>query len=157
MVAMHLIRVYADTSVYGGVFDKEFSAASRAFFTQVRAGRFRLVVSAIIRDELSSAPAEVRNYFGVVRREAEEVFVSRQALELQERYIEAGIVGVRWQADALHVALATVAECRLILSWNFKHIVHFDKIGLYNAVNVKYGYGVLGIHTPPEVIDENKE
>ena len=31
-------------------------------------------------------------------------------------------------------------------------IVHFDKIPLYNAVNVVEGYGPLGIHTPLEVI-----
>ena len=33
------------------------------------------------------------------------------------------------------VALATVSKCSLIVSWNFKHIVHFEKIPLYNAVN----------------------
>ena len=42
----------------------------------------------------------------------------------------------RHSADALHVAQATVASCRVIVSWNFKHIVHFAKIPLYNAVNV---------------------
>ncbi len=60
-----------------------------------------------------------------------------------------------WEADALHVALATVAECRLIVSWNFRHIVHFDKIGLYNGVNMSLGYAMISIHAPPEVIDEN--
>ena len=29
------IRVYADTSVFGGVFDEEFQVASRTFFEQV--------------------------------------------------------------------------------------------------------------------------
>ena len=55
----------------------------------------------------------------------------------------------------MHVALATVAECRLIVSWNFRHIVHFDKIGLYNGVNMSLGYAMISIHAPPEVIDEN--
>ena len=31
------LRVYADTSVFGGVFDEEFEDASRAFFDQIRA------------------------------------------------------------------------------------------------------------------------
>jgi len=38
--------------------------------------------------------------------------------------------------DALHVALASVAGCTMIVSWNFKHIVHFPKIPLYRAINV---------------------
>ena len=39
------MRVYADTSVFGGVFDAEFEAASMAFFDLVRRCPFRLIVS----------------------------------------------------------------------------------------------------------------
>lgn len=39
------LRVYADTSVFGGVFDQEFEIASRVFFEQVKQGLFRLVTS----------------------------------------------------------------------------------------------------------------
>ena len=149
------IRVYADTSVYGGVFDREFAAASRRFFEEVRRGRFCLLVSAVVRDEIAAAPKTVVDFFDTLRPVAEEVPVTGEAVALQQSYIQAGVVGDRWQADALHVALATVAGCDLIVSWNFKHIVHFDKIGGYNAVNKRDGYGVLGIHAPPEVTDEN--
>jgi hypothetical protein len=45
--------------------------------------------------------------------------------------------------DALHVALASVAGCTMIVSWNFKHIVHFPKIPLYRAINVIKGYSQL--------------
>ena len=54
------IRVYADTSVYGGVFDPGIDAASQEFFAQVKAGRFQLVVSDVVVDELQEAPARVR-------------------------------------------------------------------------------------------------
>ncbi len=37
------VRVYADTSVFGGVFDPEFSVSSGKFFQQVKEGRFRVV------------------------------------------------------------------------------------------------------------------
>lgn len=43
------IRVYADTSVFGGVFDSEFQSASRTFFDQVRGGRFQHVTSALVQ------------------------------------------------------------------------------------------------------------
>jgi hypothetical protein len=36
LTATRPIRVYADTSVYGGVFDEEFSVTSTAFFDSVR-------------------------------------------------------------------------------------------------------------------------
>ena len=55
-------------------------------------------------------------------------------------------------ADALHGAVATLARCELILSWNFRDIVHFDKIRKYNAVNMLKGYDQIAIHSPLEVI-----
>lgn len=73
-------------------------------------------------------------------------------MNLQEAYLAAGIVGSKWEADALHVAVATVANCWVIVSWNFRHIVHFDKIALYNAINMSNGYGTIGIYSPNEVI-----
>ncbi len=49
---MKRFRVYADTSVYGGCFDEEFVAESRAFFEAVRRGRFELVISpTVVADE----------------------------------------------------------------------------------------------------------
>jgi len=38
------LRVYADTSVFGGCFDEEFSEESRKFFEEIKGGRFLLVV-----------------------------------------------------------------------------------------------------------------
>jgi hypothetical protein len=71
---------------------------------------------------------------------------------LQQQYISAGIVTEKSTEDALHVAIASVAKCDLIVSWNFKHIVHFEKIPKYNAVNVLNGYGQIGIYSPLEII-----
>ena len=38
-MANRQLRVYADTSVFGGVLDPEFSAPSKKFFDEVAAGR----------------------------------------------------------------------------------------------------------------------
>jgi hypothetical protein len=54
--------------------------------------------------------------------------------------------------DALHVALATVTRCDKIVSWNFRHIVHSDKIRYYHAVNLMQGYDLIEIFSPKEVI-----
>ena len=51
----------------------------------------------------------------------------------------------------IQLAIATVAEADLLVSWNFKHIVRFDKIRLFNAVNIEYGYKPLQIFSPREV------
>ncbi len=146
------IRVYADTSVYGGVFDPEFEKPSRTFFEQVRGGRFQLVVSDIVDEEIERAPENVRAWYQQHLPNAALAPVDNRAEVLRDAYLHAGIVTPKWSADAEHVATATVQRCRVIVSWNFKHIVHFDKIPLYNGVNLINGYGTLSINTPSEVI-----
>ncbi len=62
------------------------------------------------------------------------------------------LVNIKHANDALHVALATVSQCLLIVSWNFRHLVHFQKIPWYNTVNVSNGYHAINIFSPLEVI-----
>jgi predicted nucleic acid-binding protein len=147
------IRVYADTSVFGGVFDEEFIKPSSTFFKQVEKGKFRLVVSAVVWQEIEFAPNEVKVFFNKLAKKAEFYEISRETVELQQEYIKTGIISPKWFDDALHVAIATVSGCGLIVSWNFKHIVNFKKIPLYNEVNGKNGYPAISIHSPLEVIE----
>jgi hypothetical protein len=155
---MRAYRVYADTSIFGGVFDMEFTVASQTFFNQV-GDRFVLVTSALVQAELTTAPDKVRDLFDRMLADADIAAVSEAAISLQQAYLRAGVVTAKWATDALHVALATVAECDFIVSWNFKHIVHFEKIPLYNAVNTLEGYGAIAIYSPREVISygENED
>jgi len=145
--------VYADTSVYGGVFDEEFRDSSSRFFEQAEQGRFEICVSPLLEQEIASAPDGVRRLYLKTAARAADAQGAAEAVILQDAYLKAGIVGVRSADDALHVAFATVMRCSLLVSWNFKHIVHFDKIALYNAINIVQGYGEIGIHTPDEVIE----
>ncbi|MEF8817509.1 MAG: hypothetical protein V5A20_11405 [Salinibacter sp.] len=107
------IRTYADTSVYGGPYDEEFAEASRQFFAQVRAGRFSLVISAVVEDELEEAPLEVWSIHETVLPEATVVEITEEALDLQQAYLDANILTPTWEDDALHIALATVQGCDL--------------------------------------------
>ena len=131
-----ILRVYADTSVFGGVFDEEFEEASQAFFDMVRHGSFYLLTSVVVQEEIEPAPVEVQELFEDMLNFAEIVDISEAALQLQRAYLDAKIVTEKSAADALHVALATVAGCSMIVSWNFKHIVHFRKIPLYTYVSL---------------------
>ncbi|MEI6704473.1 MAG: type II toxin-antitoxin system VapC family toxin [Deltaproteobacteria bacterium] len=151
------LMVYADTSVYGGVYDDEFSAASTRFFEVIRRGSFQLVLSEIVHRELSFAPAQVQGLFQEMLPLALLTPVTDEAINLQQAYIREGIVTKKSLDDALHVALATVSGCDLIVSWNFKHIVHFQKIPLFNAVNTLNGYNSLMIYSPLEVIENEDQ
>jgi len=73
------------------------------------------------------------------------------ARELAAAYVAEGAIGTRMRADALHIAVATVARVDVLVSWNFKHIVNLTRIHAYNAINLKNGYPILEIRTPREV------
>jgi predicted nucleic acid-binding protein len=150
-------KIYVDTSVFGGVFDEGFDSASARLFDAVRAGVFLLVTSEIVREEIAPAPESVCALFREMIRDAVVAPISAEALRLQEAYEAAGILTPQWKNDALHVALATVSGCDMIVSWNFSHIVNFRKIPLYNAVNVLQGYGSLQIYSPLEVVGDDND
>ena len=151
------MRVYADTSVFGGTCDTEFEEASRAFFDLVRASKFRLVVSAVVLDELVTAPDAVRSFFSEMLGYIEVLEPSDEADALQEAYVDAKIVSSSHKRDAFHVASATVSGCVMIVSWNFRHIVNYRRVPLYNAVNVVAGYTPITICSPLEVVSDEEE
>lgn len=151
------MRVYADTSVFGGAQDPEFRELSLPLFDRVRQGAVQLVVSALVIDELEGAPNSVRAFFAELAPLMLRVEIGAEADALQQAYMKACIVGPRWETDAMHVAVATASGCAAIVSWNFKHIVNFRRIPLYNEVNRAMGYGPVAIHTPPEVASDEED
>ncbi|MBN1671943.1 MAG: PIN domain protein [Kiritimatiellae bacterium] len=150
---MHKLRIYVDPSVVGGCFDEEFEEDSRALMEMARSGKIRLLVSTLLASELDQAPENVQTVLSDLPRGAlEAVTLSNEAAELRDAYLAAQVVGPTRRDDAYHVALATIARADMIVSWNFKHIVHFDKIRGFNAVNLREGYLPIEVRTPREVV-----
>ena len=77
-------------------------------------------------------------------------------MHIQKIYLDTSVIGGCFD-DGLHIALATINKIDLLVSWNFKHIVHFDKIRLFNAVNIEYGYKSIEIYSPREVTTVEKD
>ena len=151
---MKVLRVYADTSVFGGCFDPEFDRASLAFFEEVRSGRFVLLVSDVTLRELAAAPDHVQKLVPGLPNDAIEIISdSAEVRQLRDAYLAANVVGPASHRDAEHIAAATLGDADVVVSWNFKHIVHFDRIRGYEAVNLLQGYKPLRIHSPNEVIE----
>ena len=157
---MHRIRVYVDTEVFGGTQDKKFADATKRFFDRVRAGEYTVLISRITLDELAGAPARIlEEVENLPAMSVERVPIAREAKDLAKSYLDAGILGKASAEDASHVAVATVTGADLILSWNFRHIVNYERIRKFNAVNLMNGYKTLDIRSPWEMEygDENED
>lgn len=155
---MKKLRIYIDTSVIGGCYDPEFKVWSDALLEDFRDWRYIPVLSDVTAAEIAPAPAVVRGlYRELLSLPAEILEVSEEALSLVKVYAAQGVLGSRFYNDMLHIALATVAEVDVFVSWNFRHIVRLDKIRLFNAVNLAQGYKPIAIYSPREVISHGTE
>jgi hypothetical protein len=150
------LRVYLDTSVFGGVHDDQFRAPSERFFAAVRAGAFVVLVSEALALEISSAPEAVRATFESHRRQMEALETTTEAAALAEAYLASKVVPRSSRVDALHVALASVARADALVSWNFKHLVQLRRIRGFHAVNLLRGYPLIEIRSPLEVIGDEE-
>ena len=148
----HIIT-YVDTSVFGGTEDIEFREPSRKFFELVSAGRFLVMISQEVADEIMMAPQAVQDaLFGIPTNFLSTVSITDEVQKLAAAYLKAGALTEKSKGDAIHVAAATVGGAEIIVSWNFKHIVNYNRIRAFNGVNALEGYRSIEIRSPLEVI-----
>lgn len=81
-------------------------------------------------DALADVKSAIR--FHVATWGAEVSAVDASALALADAYQERGIVSPKYAGEAVHIALATAAEVALLVSRNFRYIVHYGKIRLFH-------------------------
>lgn len=147
-------KVYIDTSVVGGQFDKEFSADTIPFFEAVINRQIIIIVSDLLEAELLRAPQLVRDFLATLpSTQIEDIRLTQDAVQLADQYILAKVVGQTSRADCQHIAMATLVKADVLVSWNFKHIVNLDKIRGYNGINYLLGHSILEIRTPKEIIN----
>jgi predicted nucleic acid-binding protein len=147
-------KFYFDTSVFGGIYDKEFEEETLQLFERVKLGKIVCMYSDLTETELLNAPENVRTYFKNLPREnIERVIVNAEIIELATKYIEEKVVGKTSFDDCLHIATATIYKADILVSWNFKHIVNVYRIRGYNSINLRMNYIPLEIRSPKEIIE----
>jgi predicted nucleic acid-binding protein len=145
-------RIYLDTSVIGGCFDSEFAPWSNRLFSDIDNGLFAPVTSDIVSAELFYAPIKVKQRYKEFMQFHPDILEVNSDVEmLTDAYIGHLILSAKFKNDMLHIALASVHNVDILVSWNFKHIVHYDKIAKFNAVNLEYGFRQIIILSPREV------
>ena len=155
---MKRLRVYMDTSVFGGYFDEEFEAGSRSLFDAIWRGKITPLVSETVARELADAPEQVRELFQrTLAGDCERIEVIPESIGLAQAYVQAGVVTEKYADDALHVASATLARADVIVSWNFRHLVNPARIRGFNGVNVAQGQSQVIILTPEDVANSLEE
>ncbi|MDR0865214.1 MAG: PIN domain-containing protein [Candidatus Symbiothrix sp.] len=151
-------RIYIDTSVIGGYYDVEFEEATKQLFKRIIDKDFDIYFSEVNDTELSLAPEKIRKLKNFIPDDCYKyVILDDEAKTLAETYIREKALGKASRNDAYHIAIASVNRLDCLVSWNFKHIVNFDKIKLFNSINIRLGYPLIDIRTPLEFLKYENE
>jgi len=121
---------------------------------QVRQSQYDVFISDVVTREVFNASKEKSTQLSDLISELNPTILNTtdECVELAQRYIQEGIIPVRYKDDALHIAVASVHNLDAIVSWNFKHIVKLKTRREVKAVNFLLGYKEIEIISPQEVI-----
>lgn len=149
-------RIYIDTSVIGGYFDTEFEKASKALFKRIINKEFKIFFSEINETELVLAPKHIQEVKNLIPVDCLTfIEISEEVENLAQTYISEKALGKASANDAYHIALSSVHRLDCLISWNFKHIVNFDKIKMFNSINLRLGYPLIDIRSPLEFLNDD--
>jgi predicted nucleic acid-binding protein len=151
------MELYIETSVPNMLFAgdaPEKRTATEAFFDWLKITDDDLFSSELVKQEIARAPEPKR--LQMVQAFADlpisVLEITAEAIGLSGIYVHEGITPVRYQNDALHVALAVCNRLDVVVSWNMKHLVNVRKVQQINAVNLRHGLPAIRIHTPEEIV-----
>jgi predicted nucleic acid-binding protein len=150
-------KVYLDTSIFNLALDDknpDKRDLTRQFFAAVKSGKYEVFISDIVMLEINEALPEIAAGLKRIITEVnpKELIAEREVYELARKYVEMGIIPARYEDDALHIAVASVNNLDLIISWNFEHIVKYKTKTEVIGVNAIAGYKSIEIYSPQEVV-----
>jgi len=155
---MKRLKIYLDTSVISHL-DAPDALKEQAdtckLWEEIQAEAYEVVVSDVVIDELEGCPEPKLSYLRSMLSSISYADITRspEATRLRDLYLKVGGLPPKSRLDALHIAIATVNSCNIILSWNFKHIVNYRAMTAVDAVNIKEGYAPLRILSPTMLLE----
>lgn len=159
---MKKLKIYIDTSVISNLHADDAPAQmedSLKLWEEIKLGLYDIIISQLVLYEVRRCHepklSVLSNYLNEV--EYDEIEIDEDIALLAQRYIDAGIIPIKYREDALHIAAATINNCNAIVSWNFKHMVKLKTIIGVNGINRGMGYGEIEIVTPMFLVGGEEE
>lgn len=118
---MPKLKIYVETSVISGLTDEdppERRAVAKALFASIAEGtRFAAHISSLVVEEIMRGPEDLVREFDALTRQLEFALLepTAEAEDLAEWYILEAVISERHRNDAVHLAIATVAELDVVL------------------------------------------
>ncbi|MEX2588801.1 MAG: hypothetical protein WD334_01265, partial [Chitinophagales bacterium] len=85
--------------------------------------KIEIIISESLELEIYRAPDFIIDLFESLEN-VSKAELTEEAEILAQKYIEEKVVGKTSLADCQHIAIATINNVDVLVSWNFKHIVN---------------------------------
>ena len=147
------MRIYLDTSVYGGYYDN--GNYSVDLIDAINELGITVLYSKIVTDELRNAKIplkfKLKKVFALIKRK-KNLRHNSKTRALANEYIIHGVLTRKSIDDAQHIALAVLNKADYIVSWNFKDMV--NKNEQYKSVSKLLKLKQVPIFPPDEFLTE---
>jgi len=158
---MDKLKVYLDTSVISHLNAPDAPTQMNdtlKLWDDIKAGLYSIYVSDLTIMELDHCPEPKRSEMisSLLDIEYIELIQDERARQLSQLYFEVGGLPPKSKEDAMHIAIASVNDCDIILSWNFKHIVNLRAMTAVEDVNIKKRYKNIRILSPTMLLNEEE-
>jgi len=159
---MKKLKIYLDTSVISHLEQSDAPEKMQdtlALWKDIQAGMYNVVISDVTMAEIDRCTEPKQSLLREKLADIHyvETIRDKESLRLSELYFERGGLPPKSKEDALHIAIATVSECDVILSWNFRHIVNMRAIKAVESVNIQEGYRTLRIMPPTMLLEKGEQ
>lgn len=155
--AMRKLKVYLETSVISAAIDDrdpEKKEYTLRLIEEIKAGDYETFISRIALVEIEKSDTQTREKLlrMVKSIDPEELEIDKEVETLAAKYVAEGIIPEKYENDAVHIAVASVNDLDVIISWNFEHIVKLKTKREVMGINVLMGYKEIDIYSPLEVV-----
>jgi predicted nucleic acid-binding protein len=154
-------RIYFETSFFGYLTSRPSRDLLKAARQQVtlelwdlRRTAFTPLISGLVLQEAARGDPQAALLRLQACAQADSLQISIDAQNLGQRLMDVGAVPETEPEDALHLALATLAQVDYIVTWNFKHMVGPSAKSLLSKHIERLGYTAPLLTTPEELLEE---
>lgn len=156
---MEKLRLYIETSVWSHWYaddTPERRDETRRFFSQcvARGEEVELLASLTVLEEIERAQEDKRRKLRLLVQQYHPTIVRPDlaTFELARAYMAHGAIPPSKVEDAVHAAIATIVEADVLVSWNYRHLVNYQREQRINGISTFMGYNRgIRITTPAEV------
>jgi hypothetical protein len=145
------LKIYLDTSVPNAYFDERNQYRldlTREFWSKLP--QYQIFVSDLVLKEISATGdpdlrkklITIVDSFEMLETDQEEIRI------LAQEYVIRGIIPIKYVEDAIHLAVTTINDLDILLSWNFNHMVKLKTKREVNSTNILLGYHSIEIIEP---------